>query len=117
MRIFHHIFLLSALLASFCVHATDLNASYLPSRAEWLKQTLVSSLYEQSNMWGKRLAVIVVINAEENTAIVSVTLANGETEPSSVERERYVQSVQSIARAVLARYSWAKDVKLIVQFV
>jgi hypothetical protein len=59
----------------------------------------------------------VAVNVEENTVIVSVTLANGEGEQSSAERARYLQSVQSIARVVLDRYSWAKDVKLIVQFV
>lgn len=50
MRTIHHIILLGALLASFCVRAADLNASYSPTRSEWLKQSLVSGIYEQSNM-------------------------------------------------------------------
>ncbi len=109
--------ILVTLLALCSARAADLDASYSPTRAEWIKQAIVSSVYEQSNAWAKRLAVVVAVNAQENSVIVAITLANGEVEPSPEAKERYVQSVRSIVRSVLERYSWARDVKLAVQFV
>jgi hypothetical protein len=104
------------LVASSIARAADLNATYSPTRAEWLKQSLISGIHEQSNTWAKRLAVLVAVRAEENSVIITVTLANGESEPDAGAKKRYVQSVRSTARSVLDRFAWAKDVKLTVQF-
>jgi hypothetical protein len=110
-------FLFAMLIACASSRAADLEAAYTPTRAEWLKQSLVSSIYERSNTWAKRLAVVVVVRSQDNSVTVNVTLANGEPEPSEGAKERYVQDVRSIARSVLDRFAWAKDVKLAVQFV
>ncbi|WOB06960.1 hypothetical protein [Piscinibacter gummiphilus] len=108
---------LALLFAVLPLQAADLNATYSPTRGEWLRVTLLSSIQEQSNLWRERVAVVVLIDAKENTASVSITLANGQPEPSPALKERYVQAVRAIAAGILERHSWAKDVKLLVQFV
>ena len=111
------LFLLVVLFATSLARAADLTEGYSPTRAEWLKLALAAGIYEQSNLWRERVAVVVVVNSKDNTASISVTLANGAPDPSSAAKERYAQSIRSIASEVLSRYSWASGVKLMVQFV
>lgn len=115
MRSYRNILFILLLLSSM-VRASELDRDHLPSRAEWLKLALTTGIHEQSSLWRERVAVIVVIDSKNNTASVVITFANGAPGPSTAEKERYIDSVQSIARNILAKYPWAKDVQLLVEF-
>ncbi len=110
-------FFLVFVLACASANASNLTADYSPSRGEWLKLALTVAIYDQATMWRERVSVHVLVNPKDNTVSIAVTLANGAPEPNAAAKENYVQSVRSIARAVLDRYTWAKDVKLMVHFV
>ena len=116
MRTLRYCILVSAFLLVGSVRAADLDAAYTPTRSEWLKQAVLAAIAEKTAIWSNRLAVLVVINSKENSAIITITFANGESAASAEIRDQYVQSVRSAARAVLDRYAWSKGVKLSVQF-
>lgn len=110
-------FLVVMLLAfSIATQAADLGATYMPTRAEWLKLSIATGLCEQLNLSSKRVTTIVLVDPKTNEVTIVVTLANGETEPTQELKKRYVQQVKSIARAVADRYTWAKDIRIEVQF-
>lgn len=96
--------------------AQSLTAPYSPSRGEWLKVALHTDIIEQTALWEARVAVVVAVDERNNSVVLTVTLANGQREPTNDLRDRYVQAVTGIARNILARYTWARDVKLTVQF-
>ncbi len=98
-------------------HSAELEVTYTPTRAEWLKHSISQEIHQLSDAWSKRVAVLVLVIPKQNEVIVSVTFANGEGAPTHAAKARYVESVKGIAQSVLDRYSWSKDVKLSVQFV
>lgn len=115
MRINVRAIALSALILMGPVGAAVLDASYTPTRAEWLKQSVSAGIIEQSSAWKKRLAVLVVVFPDRNEVVVTLTEANGEVTPSKQQAQRYVDAVRAIAKSVLDRFEWAKGIKLTVQ--
>lgn len=95
----------------------DLDAPYTPSRAERLQVELARAVDLWIKAWNRRVVASVVVVSADRAVIVTLTQANGQVEPESNLRARYIAEVQTVAQTVLSRYEWASGLKLTVQFV
>jgi hypothetical protein len=114
---FREVWLCVCFLWGGLAYSSELEMPYTPSRAEWLNYSISQEVHKISDAWSKRAAIIVTVIPSQNEVIISITFANGEYEPTQAAKVRYIESVRGMAKSVLNRYAWGKDVKLSVQFV
>ena len=94
-----------------------LTSNHSPTRAEWLAQSIQIAIYQTSNFWRTRIGVRVVVLEKEEQVAVVISVANGEPEPTANARANYISDVRAICMGVMARYDWAKGLKLDVAMV
>lgn len=96
--------------------ASDLSQSYTPSRAEWIEMALHKVVSEAVSPWELRTSVFTKYFPGENTIFVSVRASKGENPPTEVEKSGYVSFIRFHVDPVVKKYPWAKDVKVLVEF-
>ena len=97
--------------------AIDLSAPYSPTRSEWLQSTLYRQVTQVTDSWRRRVGVSVIVIQKDQQLVVTITSANGQAEPTQQERASYVNIVESISKSVVANFDWAKEIKIVVQFI
>jgi len=111
--------LAGALSVSSVSTAKDLDKQpYALTRAEWLEYVTFRNVIEVVTTWRHHVGVRVRYASSENTLIVVVTSKNGSEPVDAAVRARYEETIAAVVRgSVLESYSWARDVKIVVQFV
>ena len=95
---------------------STLNGTHTPSRAEWIRQSFLLAIYEESNLWRNRVSIRVVVIEKEAKVMVTMQRANGEPEPSKIYISNVKGDVQRIFSQLISQYEWAKDLRLEVNF-
>jgi hypothetical protein len=102
--------------ASFPALATDLSAPYSPTRGEWLQVALYSRITQTTELWPRRVGVVVTVLAQEQQVAVLLSSSNGQNEPGEQERAFYIRHIQELVMGLLANHEWAKELKVSVHF-
>lgn len=117
MRLSSLFFAFAMLIAGTSALGADLSAPYTPTRAEWLQSKLYSRITQITDAWQRRVGVSVVAFQKEQQVVIIITSANGQTEASQQEKASYVSLIESLSKSVIGGYDWAKDIKVVVQFI
>jgi 2-succinyl-5-enolpyruvyl-6-hydroxy-3-cyclohexene-1-carboxylate synthase len=111
------LFLLLALaLSGLPAQANDLSAPYAPTRAEWLQVALYSHITQTTELWKRRVGVVVAVFPQERQVTVVISSANESPEPTQAERDAYVRHIQEMVGGFLAHHEWAKNLRVTVHF-
>lgn len=113
MRRFNLILMLAALvLAISAASAADWNAQYSPTRKEWLELSLSRQITRVTDLWERRIGVVVVVFPKEESIAVVLTASNGQENLSSTVCANYTSIIRKIADDHIKQYGWAKGVKV-----
>lgn len=113
----HGLYLLLAIsLSGLPAQANDLSAPYAPTRAEWLQVALYSHITQTTELWKRRVGVVVAVFPQERQVTVVISNANEAPEPTQAERDAYVRHIRELVGGFLAQYEWAKDLRVAVHF-
>lgn len=102
------ILMLTFSLASLPALAEDLSAPYSLSRAEWLQITLNNRITQTTNLWQRRVGVVVAVFPKEQQVSVVISSADGQSDPQEQERAFYVRHIGQLVKGTLSSYEWAK---------
>jgi hypothetical protein len=99
--------------------AADLNQPYAVTRQEWLEYDLFKSLKTETDAFKDRLALRITIEKDKtNTDNIRIAIFVPNAENISGETLRqYRDHIRSVAGSILKKYPWAKDIKLMVNYI
>ncbi|MDF2446658.1 MAG: hypothetical protein K0S46_1894 [Moraxellaceae bacterium] len=109
-------FVLSLSLISAPAIAGDLSSPYSPSRAEWLQDSLYSRITQTTDLWKRRVGVVVAVFPAEQQVSVVISSATGQPDPTEQEMAFYVRHIEELVKGALSNYEWAKDIRVAVTF-
>jgi hypothetical protein len=107
---------LSLSLISATAIAGDLSSPYSPSRAEWLQASLHNRITQTTDLWKRRVGVVVAVFPAEQQVSVVLSSSNGQPDPTEQEMAFYVRHIEELVKGTLSNYEWASDLRVAVHF-
>lgn len=106
------------LLFSLCeiLVAEDLSKPYNPTRAEWLEIVSYKVTSETISLWAAHVSVKTNYIKQDNTIIITLSTKNGELPLSEKAKNGYIEIIKTVVESCIYEYSWANEVKVLVQF-
>ena len=99
-----------SLLINVCI-AGDWTERYTPTRAEWLQEKITSTIESDTNRLG-RIALKVIVFAEDKTVVTSIAPVDGQPELTEKMCDYYKYKAEFIAKLTLEKYSWSTSGKI-----
>lgn len=113
MRRFNLTIMFAALvLAISAASAADWSAQYSPTRKEWLELSLSKRIADATNLWERRVSVVVVVFPKEESIAIVLATSNGQENLSSTVCTNYTSIIGKIADDHIKQYGWAKGAKI-----
>ncbi len=122
-RLFCILFSLFILFSTSYASILDsINIPYIPSRAEWLQLELHKDLTEMISVWDRRMHAAVWVGIPEEgeqagQAIAKIVVVSSVSEKEDMpawQKKNIENDVKEAVARGLSRYSWAKDIKIVV---
>jgi len=107
---------LSLAMTALPATASDLSIPYAPTRAEWLQLALNTQITQVTDLWQRRVGVVVGVFPKDKYVAIVISSSNGQAEPSEQEKATYVRQIASIANITTSSFEWAKDIRISVKF-
>jgi hypothetical protein len=111
--------ILVALLSSILLlNGCGSNGINHPTKTEWLEVYLTHEIEEIFNLWESGVAIRVGIYEKDKEIVVTITAKMGEQFPETA-RQTYIDTAKKTVEEILIfqDYEWAKDYRIIVDFV
>lgn len=117
MNIRRILFLICILFSSVGIlKAEDLSIPYSPTRSEWLEMISYKATNETVSLWAAHVSVNTIYLEQQNAIVITLTIKNGELPLNDKIKKGYIEIVQIAIESIIYEYSWASEVKVIVQF-
>jgi len=105
------------ILTSLPAYSGELDKAYSPTRKEWLELSLTKTIKDRTDVWKQRIGSVIWVKEEENTIFITLSSANGQEELKVEAQKNYLDTIKKDVENFKNKYSWAKKLKVRVQFI
>ena len=88
-----------------------------PTKEEWLEIYLTHKIEDVTDLWRLRTTTKVGIYNEDKEIVVIITTSNGEDYPNKGSQQVYTETAEGVVEEIIKSYEWAKNYKIIVDFI